>query len=646
MFKQLSIRRKLVLAMGAALIIALGTSSLFYTRMISNQANRLLLDTAIPAQTESIRNALESAIIGPSTHARAIAEDQFLIHWLEQGEPEAEGQQITQMLQRKRNSASAFTTFAVSAGSGAYWTHEGMSRTLNRSQERDGWFWNSLANPLNPELSADVDVSTGTLTLFFNYKVQNSSGQNIGIAGLGISMEEASRLIQGYRVGEKGRAYLVDPAGMLRIHEDINLVSQNTTLAQHTSRALSEQMLHDDSLTLRSLTRNGEEWLTASLPIESLNWRLIVEIPASEVYAESRQALLMASIFGVVILLIALLATGYIAKRLMQPVQVISLALKDISSGEGDLTRRLDESRGDEIGDLARNFNSFVSTLSVLIRDVRSSNEQLHGMINQVVGTVKDTQNCALDQNRMTDSVATAMHEMSTTVGEITHNATDTANYSQQAAHAAEAADKIVASSLKNTEGMRNQIDAASTSLTSLATDVENIVKVISVIRDISDQTNLLALNAAIEAARAGESGRGFAVVADEVRTLASRTRSSTEDIQARIDQLQSGTSQAVTSMEETLTATVTAVESAHETRDSLKSISEQLSRIVDMNHLIATATEEQSAVTDDVNQNVQGIADVARQASEDLNRCSQACEQMRDLAEELKARLGRFRTD
>jgi methyl-accepting chemotaxis protein len=244
----------------------------------------------------------------------------------------------------------------------------------------------------------------------------------------------------------------------------------------------------------------------------------------------------------------------------------------------------------------------------------------------------------------MTDMVATAVHEMGLTVQEIAQNAGNAALASQTARDEAMQAREVVGGSIRHIESMSDEIGVAAGAVGELAHQVASIDSVLAVIRGVSEQTNLLALNAAIEAARAGDMGRGFAVVADEVRTLARRTQASTDEIQQMIGSLKQGAENAVSSMRTGQAATGTGVESSQRTGASLTAITGQVERISDMNHQVATATEEQSAVTEEINRNVQGISDLARATAGEVRACREDCQMLQRLADDLARQMGGFK--
>ncbi|WP_371920260.1 methyl-accepting chemotaxis protein [Pseudomonas sp. TKO14] len=244
----------------------------------------------------------------------------------------------------------------------------------------------------------------------------------------------------------------------------------------------------------------------------------------------------------------------------------------------------------------------------------------------------------------MTDTVATAVHQMGLTVQDIARNAGQAADASQAARDEAQQAQEVVGGSIRHIESMSGEIALAAGAVGELAEQVASIDQVLAVIRGVSEQTNLLALNAAIEAARAGDMGRGFAVGADEVRTLAQRTQASTDEIQQMIQSLKQGAENAVTSMHAGQTATGTGVESSQRTGASLTAITGQVERISDMNQQVATATEQQSAVTEEINRTVRGISDLARATAGEVHGCREDCRTLQRLAEDLVRQVGGFK--
>jgi methyl-accepting chemotaxis protein len=357
-----------------------------------------------------------------------------------------------------------------------------------------------------------------------------------------------------------------------------------------------------------------------------------------------RQAVWLTSLIGGAVALASLLLVVLLARGLVRPIRRVTDALVQIGSGSGDLSHRLDDARQDELGDLARGFNRFLDSQRGLIGEVLHTSERLHQAVAQVAQVVDNTAERSGRQQEMTEMVATAVHEMGLTVQDIARNAGDAAQASQSARDEALQAREVVRRSIEGIEGMSGDIGMAAEAVSQLADEVASIDEVLAVIRSISEQTNLLALNAAIEAARAGDMGRGFAVVADEVRTLARRTQLSTDEVQQMIQRLKQGAGSAVSSMQAGQRATGSGVASSQRTGASLGAITDQVEHISDMNHQVATATEEQSAVTEEINRTVQGISDLARDTAAEVQDCREQCQALRTLADDLARQMGGFK--
>ena len=236
------------------------------------------------------------------------------------------------------------------------------------------------------------------------------------------------------------------------------------------------------------------------------------------------------------------------------------------------------------------------------------------------------------------------MNEMSATVQEVAQHASQTAAASSGADEQSKAGVTLATEALDGIDGLIREIEQAAQVIKQVETDATSIGMVLGVINGIAEQTNLLALNAAIEAARAGEQGRGFAVVADEVRTLASRTQKSTGDIQATIEQLQTGVRNAVKVMQDAQERANAGSTCVAKAAQSLNGIAGEVGTINDMNMQIATAAEEQSAVAEEINRNITTISTIADTTAADAQQTSQISDELVHLAAELNRLVGQFR--
>ncbi|MCR4536198.1 methyl-accepting chemotaxis protein [Shewanella xiamenensis] len=334
-------------------------------------------------------------------------------------------------------------------------------------------------------------------------------------------------------------------------------------------------------------------------------------------------ALILAAITAAVILLTA--------HRMVTPIKNMADNLNDIAKGEGDLTKRLTVTGEDEIAQLGRSFNLFVDKLQTIIGDVANATAKVKSAANAIHDQTKVMSSQLISHNNETDQVVTAITEMSATASEVAQNTTQVAEATHAATGDVANAQRCVDASLEEISALMAQINNAASNIQSLSEQSKKINSVLSVIGGIAEQTNLLALNAAIEAARAGEQGRGFAVVADEVRSLASRTQSSTLEINEMLSELHKLVSLAVKTMEESQQSCIRSVDSSRAISESLGSVTSAVTAINDMSTQIATAATEQSSVTEEINRNVFAIQEIVNEllhSSEDAARVSQTVSQ------------------
>ncbi|MGU5683328.1 methyl-accepting chemotaxis protein [Aeromonas allosaccharophila] len=362
-------------------------------------------------------------------------------------------------------------------------------------------------------------------------------------------------------------------------------------------------------------------------------------------YDSAKLSVTIALVLGLVLVVVLSMV---LTRQIRDPLIMLARQAQRIANGElgqGELQQWIRDSRfnRDELGQLGSAINRMQGSLSDLVSEIAGSVSQLSSAVEEVSAiSSQSASGMAIQQNEVSQ-VATAMNEMQSTVNEVARNTTDAMSAAKDASRTSAAGSEVVRSSIASIEEVSVKIEQAGTVVQQLEADSANISVVLDVIRDIAGQTNLLALNAAIEAARAGEQGRGFAVVADEVRSLAQRTQDSTAEISKMIELLQSRAAEAGNAMQLSRHQMQESVGLARDAGTSIETINGAVVRITDMNTLIATATEEQNAVTEELNRSIVNIHNAADENAQGAHQIAQACVELSKLANTLHHMTQRF---
>jgi methyl-accepting chemotaxis protein len=358
----------------------------------------------------------------------------------------------------------------------------------------------------------------------------------------------------------------------------------------------------------------------------------------------AHQTLLRDLVLGMIAAALALL--GYTFAGIYQALRlgIAGLVSVTAAAAQGDLSRRAALRGRDEIADIGRSLDSMLEAFGRSLREVDQASAAVAQASGALAGSIGQARATMQAQQAETDQVATAITEMTASVADVAHNTEGAVAAAQQADEATQQGTRVMRQTQQAIEALAAEVDLSASKVAALANHSQAIGGVIAVIRTIAEQTNLLALNAAIEAARAGEQGRGFAVVADEVRTLASRTQTSTEEIRRIIEQLQGATAEAVGQMQASRGHALTGVEAAEQASVSLNSIGSAVERIVDVNVQIASAAEQQAAVSEDINRNTIGIRASTVQVLSGIEADAGTAERLASLSQDLRSVVARFR--
>ncbi|EMD81301.1 methyl-accepting chemotaxis protein [Vibrio diabolicus E0666] len=483
-----------------------------------------------------------------------------------------------------------------------------------------------VTDPYVDASSKNVIISVGTPV--------KENGQFLAGMFYDLELTTLSDLVNQVNLFDAGYLFLVTADGTTIAHPQskYNGEKVGSYLPQVDLTQSTQHIEIDGNRYMINLTHiPGENWYVGSVIDEAIAYSAVGELRNSAI------------IYSIIAVIASVIALTLLIRTLMRPLDTLNNAIKDVASGKGDLTQRLETDTDQEFSELATNFNTFMENLQQQIIESKSISDQILNGTQITAEGAKDSAGAIQTQLQELEQLATAMHEMSVTATEVANNAQGAASAAKEADQATVEGSSVVGESTQTINMLSDSIDLAVEEVQVLESATANIETILKVINDIADQTNLLALNAAIEAARAGESGRGFAVVADEVRTLAQRTQESTTEIRTMIEQLQSGASSVANAMHQSKGSAVEAVEKADLANNALQRIRDAIQRISDMNLQIASAAEEQSLVAEEINNNTVNIKDLSTQVAESANRTNDAMQAQQEDVHKQDQILNRF---
>ena len=450
--------------------------------------------------------------------------------------------------------------------------------------------------------------ATSQLVVPIAAPIRSKEGQFAGVVGLVLKADYFTQLVAERKVGQTGYAYMLNKEGVFIAHPKQEYILKLDVHSIQEMAGINEIMLGGKS-GVAAYVFKGIHKIAGAAPVEINGWSIAVTQNAEEFLqiADHIRNIILAVVL--ISLSVASLVLIVSIRKIVRPINAAVAGLKDIAQGEGNLTMRLQVASKDEVGELAIWFNVFIEKLQQIIKDVTAGVHTLSASSTELTQISEQMNEGAQQASNKSNSVAVAAEEMSANMNNVAAAMEQSTTNTNMVATASEEMSSTIGEIAQNAERARSvsdnaarKADDASRNINELGESAKSIGKVIETITEISEQVNLLALNATIEAARAGESGKGFAVVANEIKVLAKQTAAATYDIKEKVGNIQDTTAKTVLQITE---------------------INKVINDVHEVIGSIATAVEEQTAVTAEITGNVSQMAQGISEVNENVNQSS-----------------------
>jgi methyl-accepting chemotaxis protein len=510
----------------------------------------------------------------------------------------------------------------------------------------------SFLNPTTGEVEEKITAS-------FYFKPLNiviASGEYISTLRAN-NIKNALSAVTNAKYGENGYFWIQDKNGKIIAHPKKDLIGTTVDSTKLVADSIKGKTDANVKIIYENpVTKEFENKIAYARQIfPDWGWTVVTGAYESDIIAvQESLTSVTEDIFGeqvysmittsTILIILSFIIVIWIITAIIKNLLTLKERIDTLSTGEADLTSRLVIVNDDELGDISQSVNKFIIYLQSMMLDISQASVHITNSTEQLNQQSIKVNKALQTHASETEQVVSAITEMGSTSDSVAQNAADTSINTQKANDEAILSKTIVTEASNSVISLVDEVDSASASINTMSGNTQEIIKALSVIGEIADQTNLLALNAAIEAARAGEQGRGFAVVADEVRSLAARTQTSTAEINKILSTLSNDADNAVAAMDVTRSSCQRTAENTARVTESLDKMTNFIFHINDLNAQIATASEEQSAVTEEVNRNMNNISDMVKELTRSGQETLDSTQNLASANSQLDALVKKFK--